>query len=191
MQQADTIYEPTGKTNYSYERRGDTIVFKNMGADSFKNSELTAYIKTGFYEPPNKEISGRWSIDRHYGNNIVMCYDLSFNMSTGKTRWRYEDVHPEYTNTIDGGQTDGAPLAQNKWCGLKFVRKNHDNGVLLEIYQDAGETGDWKRLFSVYNTRYIVNDYPNGAEVALKVHELTEKQDYELRDVSLVEIKPS
>ena len=57
------------------------------------------------------------------------------------------------------------------------------------MYQDAGEMGDWKKLFSVYNTRYIVNDYPNGAEVALKVHELGKRQDYEIKDVSLVEIK--
>ena len=83
MQQADTIYEPTGKTNYSYERRGDTIVFKNTGADSFKNSELTVYIKTSLYEPPDKEVSGRWSIAPHIGNNVVMCYDLGFNMKTG------------------------------------------------------------------------------------------------------------
>ena len=186
MQNADIQYKPTGFSNNNYSIVNNTILFTTDKPDSFKNSVVKFSAKLNSETVSDNEISVRWSSAPHYGDNIVQCFDLGFGIKTGKTRFRYELKHPEYTNVIAEGDTVGHPLSTNEYVGLEFVKVNNlDKTTGLEIYQLVKD--ERIRLFSHTAKEYFVDSYPNGCQIAIKPKENFQK--ISIKDIIVAEIE--
>ena len=187
MQQADIQYKPTGFSNNNYSIVNNTILFPTDRPDAFKNSLVRFSAKLNSETVSDNEISVRWSSAPHIGDNIVQCFDVGFGIKTGKTRFRYELKHPEYTNTIAEGDVTGDPLNINEYTQLEFVKVNNpDKSTGLEIYHTAVDGGRIK-LFSHQTSEYFVDDYPNGCQIAIKPKENFEKIN--IKDIIVAEIE--
>src|SRR5580765_4861315 len=189
MQSAD-IYKYTGNRNTNFSIRNSTLLFSTNNRNEYRNSEISFSVQlnspyTGY---PNNEISVRWSIAPHIGDNIVKCFDVAFGIVNGKTRIRYEHQHPEYTDVLAVGGTQGAPVSTAKPIELKFVKIDFfDRSTLFIVSQRIDESG-WKELFNFREREHYVDEYPNGTQIAIKVKDYN--NDIILSNVSVAEIEP-
>lgn len=189
MSKADIQYKPTGLRNNNYNIINNTVVFKTDKPNAFSSSEITLFakLKTNNGVSDN-EISVRWSAAPHIGDNIVKCFDLGFGIKNGKTRLRYEHKHPEYTDVLAVGGTQGVVLNTDDYIGLRFVKLNlQDETTLFNVYQNTNND-DWVELFSFVENEYFVGNYPNGCEIAIKPKE--NFNNISMNNVSVVEIVP-
>lgn len=179
MQSADT-------SNKNFRIVNNTIIFETDKPNAYRSSVVKFLAKLNSDTISDNEISVRWSSAPHYGDNIVQCFDLGFGIKTGKTRFRYELKHPEYTDTIAEGDIHGYPLSTDEYVGLEFVKVNNwDKTTGLEVYQYR--QADRIKLFSHKTKEYFVDSYPNGCQIAIKPKENFDKID--IKDISITEIQ--
>jgi len=119
-------------------------------------SEATGYFRFT-KDPVDDEVSIKWSEMSHSGSNNVQCYDSGVEIKTGKARLRFENPHPNYSNSLGSGQ--GAPLS-TKFIGYKGTKTVSGDSVTIKLYQDTGDNeGDkpanqWKEIFSYTDNKY-------------------------------------
>lgn len=121
--------------------------------------ELTGYF--ALTSPIDDEVSGKWSTLNHSGSNKTNCYDLGVKTTGGRSRFRFEAVHPEYTGNLAEGQTP-APALGNKFIGYKFIKRltNDGKNINLQIWVDQGDNqgsvpaNQWKKIFDYTDTKY-------------------------------------
>jgi len=166
----------------------NTILFELNKPNAYTNSKVTFSAKLNSSSiVTHNEISVRWSIGPHTGQEIVKCFDVGFGIKTGKTRFRYELKHPEYTDVIANGDVIGYPLNTDEYVGLEFVKQNlpDEHATLLEVYQSTHV--ERMKLFSHKTSEYFVDDYQNGCQIAIKPKENFDKID--IKDISITEIQ--
>ena len=147
-----------GEIKYEYKNnfRDDGKRYDaNVGA--WNSSEATAYFRFT-KDPVDDEVSIKFSEKSHSGSNETNCYDLGLDIKSGKTRMRFEQVHPNYSGSIGGGQ--GSPQG-TKWIGYKGAKiVNADGTVTIKMWQDTGDNeGDkpanqWKEVYTTTDSKY-------------------------------------
>jgi len=185
----NSIYKPTGLTNTKFSVRNSTILFETQNRNEYKSSEVTfaARFNSEYRGKNDNEVSVRWSIDKHSGDNIVKCFDVGYNITTGKTRIRYEHQHPDYTDVLAVGGTQGIPLSTDSFSEFKFVKLDYwDRTTLFQVFQKIDESG-WTELFNYMDKDHYVDEYPTGAQIAIKVKDYTD--NVILKDITVAEIE--
>lgn len=128
---------PSKDIKYKWKRnfRNDGKRFDFVGLGSkFKSSELTGYFR--FEDNPVKdEVSGKMGGGRHSNNTKPCCFDIGVEVRTGDSRLRLEEKHHDMFGEKDGKK--GKPL-KDKYIGYRFVKKNTNDGIHLEFWQDTG-----------------------------------------------------
>ena len=191
------IYKPTGLTNTKFSVRNSTLLFETGTKNQYKSSKVTFSIglNSQYTGLRDNEVSVRWSIAPHYGDNIVKCFDVGYYIATGKTRIRYEHQHPEYTNALAVGGTPGEPITEPRvFSKLMFVKLDlpNNNETVFQVAQQQQEPGDsnsssWKELFHYVDRDHYVDEYPIGAQIAIKVKDPTD--NIILKDIVVEEIE--
>ncbi len=165
--------------DYTTNKRADGIRldYRDLSGDEYVSAAIVGYF--ALTNAPNDEISGKFSAMPHSANNRVQCYDLGVHNLTGKSRWRFEPVHPQYTGDVDNGEKGIRP--NGRFLGYCFVRRNlPDGNVELRIYQDTGDNeadrpaNDWKLIMSSIDTQYRCTEYEDGHEVTLRIDKVDE-----------------
>lgn len=183
QQSADNINSPN-----NLRISNNTIIFDGNRLNTYASSRVKFLVKLNSDEESisDNEISVRWSSASHYGDNIVQCFDLGFGVKTGKTRFRYELQHPEYTDTLATGNITGQPLSTESYTQLEFIKVNNwDKTTGLEIHQTTNI--DRIKLFEYKTSEYFVDDYPNGCQIAIKPKKNFDKID--IKDISITEVQ--
>lgn len=146
-----TVYTNPKLNNRDDGKRRDFVNVKTPSV------EITGYF--ALTSPIDDEVSGKWSTLNHSGSNITNCYDLGVKTTGGRSRFRFEQKHPEYTGNLAEGQTP-APVLGDKFIGYKFIKRVVGNNVNLQIHVDTGDNeGDtpanqWKKIFDFTDTKY-------------------------------------
>src|SRR5580765_633102 len=148
----------TGNIKYdwveNFRSDGKRFDFEGLGS-TYPSAELIGYFACD--DPPDDEVSGKMGGGHHDDGTEPKVYDMGVGINDGATRYRLEQFHPTYIDGESGGR--GKPLA-NKYVGYKFIKWNKSNGVLLEIWQDAGNNegsapaNQWVKLASWLVTKY-------------------------------------
>lgn len=140
--------------------RNDGKRFDITGIKS-KGVELTGYFALD--SPISDEVSGKYSTLRHSGENRTDCYDMGVSTQGGRSRIRFEQIHPNYTNTLATGHVP-APLLGKQFIGYKFIKKpNPDKTVTCRILVDQGNNegnkpaNEWKEIFKWKDTKYKID----------------------------------
>lgn len=129
----------------------------DLKVGDWSQSEATGYFRFT-KDPVDDEVSIKWSVVSHSGNNEVKCYDSGISIKNGKARLRWENPHPEYSGSLGSGQ--GQPLPAGKWIGYKGTKTvGSDGSVTIKLYQDTGDnetkpSNQWKEIFSHTDTKY-------------------------------------
>lgn len=188
------MHPMTGRIFYDWVKNPNAGIrhdFKGKPSDMV-NIELTGYFSMP--NPPDDEVSGKFSNDRHSDGTQPHTYDMGVDNHTGETRIRYENPHPVYTGTLATGEK-GVALGP-KFIGYKFTRIDvADGNVMCEIFQDAGNNeGDtpannWKKLFSWTDTKYKIHSYPKGVEATLRLDGDGIEQNLKQKWLSMAEVK--
>ena len=126
---------------------------ENLGANNYVNIEFTVYV--AWSSPSSDEWGVQLGGGRHSDGSNPKCYVFGIDNKSGATRLRGEDSHPNYFSIGNG--SSGVGLS-SKFVGGKFVKRAVSNGVLCEIWQDAGNSesspaNSWKRLLSIVETQ--------------------------------------
>lgn len=186
----------TGRIKYDWGENfrddGYRFDFSGMGSD-WESVELIGYFRHP--SPPDDEVSGKLGGGRHSGSSRPRCYDLGIDCQTGATRYRLEDRHPEYDDGQSGrgsGQGGGIGLGSN-FVGYDFVKRNVSNGVLLEIWQDQGNSNgnspanQWRKIASWVETQTVWKIPPSDHQETIRVDEISES-NFSWKWISLREI---
>ncbi len=192
-------YPITGKIDTEFNNNdrndGKRMDFKNAKAGEYINSAVLGYFAFPKGKAPDDEVSGKWSVENHSGNNKVQCYDMGISIKDGDSRWRFENPHPEYTGNLGKGKENGVPL-DDKFVGYMFIRRTLQNGnVALEIWQDVGNnegkqvSNQWKQLAYWEDAKYKVTKYPSGPKITIRIDGKNVVKDLKLKHVQCVELK--
>lgn len=189
---------PSTQVVYNYKENfrndGKRFDFNLSGRKDFQSVELTAYV--ALTSQVKDEISGKLGGGKHSDGSRPKVYDLGFNIVNGVTRYRTEEVHPKYSSGKEGPK--GIPQG-TKFIGYKFIKKNLPEGVLLEIWQDAGNNEDnnkpasnqWKRIASWVENKYNWKIPPGDHQETLRIDDPQKKglKQLKIKNISLSEIK--
>lgn len=115
---------------------------------AYASCELTAYVADT--NPPDDETSFKTGGGRHSDGSRPKVYDIGIDMNNGSTRYRTEDFHPEYSDSVSGGK---CTPHRGTFIGYRSVKYNFPNHVLLEVYEDAGNnestpSNSWRKVSS-------------------------------------------
>lgn len=192
-----SIYPATGFREYKYILKPNAGLRHNFDAikSPTPNTEITGYFSID--KAPDDEVSGKWSVTTHSDGNHVKCLDIGVDNNTGDARYRYEDPHPVYTNTIATGSKNGVALGP-KFVGYKFIRLTLPDGtVQLEVWQDQGDNegstpaNQWVQLAKwKVDEKYAVRDYPGGVYAVLRLDGDGIEENLKQKWLSYVEVKP-
>ena len=192
-----SIYPQTGKITYDYILKPNQGLRHNFDAVKFPtpNGEVTGYFSIN--QAPDDEVSGKWSVTTHSDGNHVKCLDIGVGNKNGAARYRYEDPHPNYTNTLATGSRNGLPL-ESKYRGWKFIRITLPDGtVQLEAWQDQGNNegdkpaNEWVQLAQwKVDKQYSVTDYPDGIYAVLRLDGDGIEENLKSKWLSYVEVMP-
>jgi hypothetical protein len=129
----------------------------DLNVGDWAQSEATGYFRFT-RDPVDDEVSIKWSEMSHSGSNDVNCYDSGVSIKDGKARLRFENPHPNYSNSLGSGQ--GSPLG-TKWIGYKGTKTVSGDTVTIKLYQDTGNNegltnpaNEWKEIFSYTDSKY-------------------------------------
>lgn len=124
----------------SVDERSDGTRYNWLQLGSgYKSCELIMYLKHGCGNISD-EVSGKMGGGRHSDGSSPKCYDIGVDTENGDTRIRSEDKHPEYDSIDDGpgnATAQGVGL-HGSWVGYDFIKRNMNNYVLCQAWQDAG-----------------------------------------------------
>lgn len=136
-------------TSYQQDFRSDSHRWdvESLGANNYVNIEFHVYV--AWANPSADEWGVQLGGGRHSDGSNPRCYVFGIDNKSGATRLRGEDSHPDYFSMGNG--SSGVGLS-SKPCGGSFVKRAVSNGVLCEIWQDAGANNGWKRLLSIVET---------------------------------------
>jgi hypothetical protein len=124
--------------------------FEINNSTQFVSCELIGYFQID--DDIDDEVTGILGGGGHSDGSTPKSYAIGVSTTDGGTRYRTELNHPTYQVGADG-QAFGVPLSSN-YVGYKFIKWNKPNGVLLEVWQDAGNNqgstpaNQWVRLGS-------------------------------------------
>lgn len=187
QQQQQTLYKSTGLKHTDFIIKNSTILFETNKRNAYRNSEVTVFLKKYEDDIKDGDLTVRWSSGQHYWNNTVDCFELAFNIKTGKITAKYEHVHPEHVK-IDENQ-NGSPLTNHESIGLKFVKRDSpaQKVTSLEVHQKFNSK--WRLVFNVYTPDYFVWNYPYGCQIAVKLNDGNNDGRIAIRDMSVVEVE--
>lgn len=146
-------------TEYKLNNRedGKRRDFTSIGT---KGVEITGYFALD--KAIDDEVSGKTSTLSHSGDNRTDCYDMGVSTKGGRSRIRFEQIHPNYTSNLGEGHTP-APALGNKFIGYKFLKYvNADGTVTCQVLVDTGDNegdkpaNEWKEIFKWTDTKYKI-----------------------------------
>ena len=145
----------TGQVRYDFSLNdrsdGTRWDFTNCGgglSSPFASNELTCYVADS--SPPDDETSFKQGGGKHSDGSSPKTYDIGIDMRNGSTRYRTEEDHPEYSDSVSGGK---AKPHGSAFVGYKAVKYNQSGHVLLEVYHDTGNnestpSNQWSKVSS-------------------------------------------
>lgn len=141
----------------------------SINSSDYASCELYGYFACD--NPPDDEVSGKMGGGKHSGSNTVNCYDMGIDCRNGDSRYRTEDVHPNYSGGKSGGKGVGM---SSKFIGYIFVKRNVSGAVLLEIWQDTGNnesapSNQWNKVSSWRVTSPLWQTPPSDHQETIRI----------------------
>ncbi len=167
---------------------GMRLDFKGLGT-SFASCEYTAYVS--LTNAPADELSFKMGGGAHQDGSTPKCYDIGIDMKSGAIRIRGEEQHPNGYFALPGSGKGTPPPADGKFIGYKGIKKNEAGGVVLEVWEDAGNnetapSNQWKQVFKTKDTQKNWATPPSDHQETFRVDKVG--SNYKWKWVSIREI---
>ena len=188
----------TGKSSTKYNNNdrddGKRMDFKDLKGWS-NNTAVYGYFAFPNGKAPDDEVSGKWSVESHSGENEVQCLDIGVGIKDGSARWRFENPHPTYTGNLGKEIVKGKPLDKT-FVGYLFVRRDLPDGtsVNLQVYQDQGNSegakpaNQWVKIADWIDKKYNIRKYPVGPLITIRVDGSNVVSDMKIKFVRAIEL---